>query len=157
AARPEIICFAEPRCGIASGPGPWVGPMHGFITKFADGVFYPEEIEILTAAFDDAWARVQASRTPFSREDDAELMAKEHVLGFKPARRLEEVDDEHCERMQQRDHRPRSCAHQVERPMTLRTSAVAVSFPKITSGRNGGAARTRLGSRGAPRRSDVRH
>jgi hypothetical protein len=34
-------------------------------------------------------------------------MAKEQVLRFKPARRLEEVDDEHCERMQEhivRDH-----------------------------------------------------
>jgi hypothetical protein len=36
-------------------------------------------------------------------------MAKEQVLRFKPARRLEEVDDEHCERMQEREHRPRSC------------------------------------------------
>src|SRR5256885_681533 len=45
-------------------------------------------------------------RTP---QGDAELMAKEQVLRFKPARRLEEVDDEHCERMQKREHRPRSC------------------------------------------------
>src|SRR6266550_8274101 len=36
-------------------------------------------------------------------------MAKEQVLRFKPARRLEEVNDEHCERMQEREHRPRSC------------------------------------------------
>src|SRR5260221_1533486 len=36
-------------------------------------------------------------------------MAKEQVLRFKPARRLEEVDDEHCEQMQEREHRPRSC------------------------------------------------
>jgi hypothetical protein len=36
-------------------------------------------------------------------------MAKEQVLRFKPTRRLEEVDDEHCERMQERKHRPRSC------------------------------------------------
>jgi len=35
-------------------------------------------------------------RTP---QGDAELMAEEQVLGFKPARRLEEVNDEHCERM----------------------------------------------------------
>src|SRR5262249_8969306 len=40
---------------------------------------------------------------------DAELMVEEQVLGFKPARRLEEVNDEHCERMQEREHRPRSC------------------------------------------------
>src|SRR5262249_52398139 len=36
-------------------------------------------------------------------------MAKEQVLRFKPARRLEEVDDEHCERRQEREHHPRSC------------------------------------------------
>jgi hypothetical protein len=42
-------------------------------------------------------------------QGDAELMAKEQVLRFKPTRRLEEVDDEHCERMQERGHRPRSC------------------------------------------------
>src|SRR5262249_57051548 len=42
-------------------------------------------------------------------QSDAELMAKEQVLRFKPVRRLEEVDDEHCKRMQERKHRPRSC------------------------------------------------
>src|SRR5215467_1528882 len=45
-------------------------------------------------------------RTP---QGDAELMTKEQVLDFKSARRLEEVDDGHCERMQEREHRPRSC------------------------------------------------
>src|SRR5215470_10632770 len=45
-------------------------------------------------------------RTP---QRDAELMAEEQVLGFNPARRLEEVNDEHCERMQEREHRSRSC------------------------------------------------
>src|SRR5262249_11307171 len=45
-------------------------------------------------------------RTP---QGDAELMAKEQVLGLKSARRLEEVYNEHCERMQDREHRPRSC------------------------------------------------
>jgi len=35
-------------------------------------------------------------RTP---QGDAELMTKEQVLGFKSARRLEEVDDEYCERI----------------------------------------------------------
>jgi hypothetical protein len=45
-------------------------------------------------------------RTP---KGDVELMAKKQVLRFKPAWRLEEVDDEHCERMQEREHRPRSC------------------------------------------------
>src|SRR5262249_30627100 len=42
-------------------------------------------------------------------QGDAELVAEEQVLGFKPARRLEEVNDEHCERMQEREHRSRSC------------------------------------------------
>src|SRR5262249_61546403 len=45
-------------------------------------------------------------RTP---QGDAELMAKEQVLHLKPAGRLEEVDDEHCERMQERENHPRSC------------------------------------------------
>jgi hypothetical protein len=40
-------------------------------------------------------------RTP---QGDAELMAEEQLLDFKPARRLEEVNDEHCERMQEREH-----------------------------------------------------
>jgi hypothetical protein len=39
-------------------------------------------------------------------------MPKEQVLGYKPAPRLEEVDDEHCERMQEREHCPRSCDSQ---------------------------------------------
>src|SRR5262249_27437826 len=46
-------------------------------------------------------------RTP---QGDAELMAKEQVLDFKSPRRLEEVYNEHYERMQEREHRPRSCA-----------------------------------------------
>src|SRR5262249_47879210 len=37
-------------------------------------------------------------RTP---QGNAELVAKEQVLHFKPARRLEEVNDEYCERMQE--------------------------------------------------------
>jgi len=57
--------------------------MHGFIRKYADGVFYPEEIAILTAAFDDAWATLQASRAPFAAEDYApaarEILAK-HII-----------------------------------------------------------------------------
>src|SRR5262245_31658173 len=45
-------------------------------------------------------------RTP---QGNAELMAQEQVLHLKPVRRLEEVYNEHCERMQEREHRPRSC------------------------------------------------
>jgi hypothetical protein len=57
--------------------------MHGFIKRFANGVFYPEEIEILTAAFDDAWASLQASGAPFAEKDYAplarEILAK-HII-----------------------------------------------------------------------------
>src|SRR5262249_41458856 len=45
-------------------------------------------------------------RTP---QGDAELMTQKQVLDFKSPRRLEEVYNEHCERMQEREHRPRSC------------------------------------------------
>src|SRR5262249_42837938 len=48
-------------------------------------------------------------------QGDAELMAKEQVLDFKSPRRLQEVDDEHCERMQEREHRRRSCADSTRR------------------------------------------
>src|SRR5262249_54236419 len=51
-------------------------------------------------------------RTP---QGDAELMGKEQVLDFKSPRRLEEVNNEHCERMQEREHRPRSCTDSTRR------------------------------------------
>src|SRR5215467_6248658 len=51
-------------------------------------------------------------RTP---QGDAELMAEEQVLGFKPARGLEEVNDEHCERIKEREHRSRSCGDSTRR------------------------------------------
>jgi hypothetical protein len=38
-------------------------------------------------------------------QGDAELMAEEQVIGFKSAR----IDNEHCEGMQERKHRSRSC------------------------------------------------
>ena len=41
-------------------------------------------------------------RTP---QGDAELMTKKQVLGFKPAPRLEQVGDEHSERVHDREHR----------------------------------------------------
>jgi hypothetical protein len=70
--------------------------MHGFIARFAHGVFYPEEVEVLTAAFDEAWAGLQAS--PFAAEDYApaarEILAK-HIItaaqrGERDRRRLTE-------------------------------------------------------------------
>jgi hypothetical protein len=58
--------------------------MHGFIKRFADGVFYPEEAAILTAAFDDAWATLQASRVPFAEQAYAsavrEIVAKQIIM-----------------------------------------------------------------------------
>jgi len=71
--------------------------MHGFIRKFADRVFYPEEVEILTAAFDDVWARLQASGPPFAAEDGArarKVLAKHIIMaatrGERNRRRLTE-------------------------------------------------------------------
>jgi hypothetical protein len=45
--------------------------MHGFIKQFADGVFEPDAVKILTGAFDDAWAKVQASNAPWAGDDYA--------------------------------------------------------------------------------------
>jgi hypothetical protein len=57
--------------------------MHGFIKRFADGVFYPEEVQILVAAFDDAWVKLQSSRAPFAEAAYApaarEILAK-HII-----------------------------------------------------------------------------
>jgi hypothetical protein len=65
--------------------------MHGFIKRFAKGVFYPEEVDILTAAFDDAWAKLQASRAPFAEEAYAsaarEILAKQIIMAAKRGER----------------------------------------------------------------------
>jgi hypothetical protein len=45
--------------------------VHGFLRQFADGVFEPEAVKILTDAFDDAWADVQASKAPWATEEYA--------------------------------------------------------------------------------------
>jgi len=42
-------------------------------------------------------------------------MTKKQVLDFKPAPRLEQVDAEHSERMQEREPRPRSCDDSTQR------------------------------------------
>jgi hypothetical protein len=65
--------------------------MHGFIKRFADGVFYPEEVEILAAAFDDAWAKLQASAAPFAGEDYVlaarEILARRIIMAAKRGER----------------------------------------------------------------------
>jgi len=47
-------------------------------------VFYPEEVAILTVAFDDAWAKLQASRAPFAEEAYAfaaqEILARQIIM-----------------------------------------------------------------------------
>src|SRR5262245_44615673 len=42
-------------------------------------------------------------------------MTKKQVLDFKPSPRLEQVDAEHSKRMQEREHRPRSCGDSTRR------------------------------------------
>jgi tartrate dehydratase beta subunit/fumarate hydratase class I family protein len=65
--------------------------MHGFIKRFADGVFYPEEVEILVAAFDDAWAKLQASEAPFVAEGYVlgarEILARRIIMAAKRGER----------------------------------------------------------------------
>ena len=58
--------------------------MHGFIKRFADGAFYPEEVQILVAAFDDAWAKLQSRGAPFAERAYAraarEILAKRIIM-----------------------------------------------------------------------------
>jgi hypothetical protein len=51
--------------------------LHGFIRKFGVA-FTPEAVKILTAAFDDAWARLEASGAPYSTAEYAEA-ARTHL------------------------------------------------------------------------------
>jgi hypothetical protein len=66
--------------------------MRGFIKRFAEGTFHPEEVKILTDAFDDAWARLHASRAPFAEADYVpaarEILAK-HIIGAAKAGQLD--------------------------------------------------------------------
>jgi hypothetical protein len=47
--------------------------MHGFIEEFAEGMFVPDQVRLLTDAFDDAWSRVQASKAPWASDDYAKV------------------------------------------------------------------------------------
>jgi hypothetical protein len=46
------------------------GAMRGYIKEFG-AAFEPEAVKILADAFDDAWARLQASNAPYGTEDYA--------------------------------------------------------------------------------------
>ena len=65
--------------------------MHGFIKRFANGIFYPEEVQILVVAFDDAWAKLQSSHAPFAEEAYApaarEILAKHIIMAAKRGER----------------------------------------------------------------------
>jgi hypothetical protein len=54
--------------------------MRDFIKRFAGGVFFPEDVEILVAAFDDAWARLQASLAPAEDAYDAREILAKHII-----------------------------------------------------------------------------
>jgi hypothetical protein len=66
--------------------------MRGFIRQYANGVFEPEAVRILTDAFDDAWAKVQASNAPFADDDYAlagrTIIAK-HIISAARAGQLD--------------------------------------------------------------------
>jgi hypothetical protein len=47
--------------------------MYGFVKEFAEGIFAPEEVRLLTDAFDDAWSKVQASKAPWATDDYAQV------------------------------------------------------------------------------------
>jgi hypothetical protein len=62
------------------------------IAKFADvGAFSPEDLRVLVAAFERAWASVEASRAPFSepdyREYARETLAKQIIQSAKAGER----------------------------------------------------------------------
>src|SRR4029453_17391012 len=43
-------------------------------------------------------------------QGDVELMAEKQILSFEPASRLEQVGDEHCKQMKDRQHHVELCA-----------------------------------------------
>ena len=51
--------------------------MYGFLARFRVA-FTPEAVKVLTAAFDDAWARLEASGAPYSTPEYAEA-ARTHL------------------------------------------------------------------------------
>ena len=65
--------------------------MHDFIRRFGNGAFYPAEVQILFAAFDEAWARLQSSGAPFAEEAYAaaarEILAKHIIMAAQKGER----------------------------------------------------------------------
>jgi hypothetical protein len=55
-----LICFRSSR-------GQRV--VRGFLKRFANGIFRPDEISILEDAFEDAWRRVEQSKAPWASDD----------------------------------------------------------------------------------------
>src|SRR5215510_14541765 len=77
----RIIQTRGRSCGGLSDPFGRAA-MHDFIKRFAGGVFFPDDVAILAAAFDDAWTKLQASRaSPFAEDayDAREILAK-HII-----------------------------------------------------------------------------
>src|SRR5262249_47031183 len=66
--------------------------MHDFIKRLANDVFFPEEVQILVAAFDDAWAKLQSSHAQFAEEAYAaaarEILAKRIIMAAQRGERL---------------------------------------------------------------------
>jgi hypothetical protein len=63
-------------------PGKTESTMHKFLDT-QPGVFDPDTIQILTAAFDDAWAAVQASGSPLAMNSyavDARTILAQHII-----------------------------------------------------------------------------
>src|SRR5215211_4644114 len=64
--------------------------MHGFLNEHA-GVFDPDEVRVLVAAFEKAWASVQASGATFDTKTKAELaraiLAKHIIAAAKQGER----------------------------------------------------------------------
>lgn len=54
--------------------------VYGFIAKFGIA-FDPDAVRILTAAFDDAWSRLEASGAPYSTPEYAEA-ARTHLAKY---------------------------------------------------------------------------
>jgi len=71
--------------------------MYGFIKRFANGVFFPDEVQILVGTFNEAWAKLQSSHAicrrslrsgrtgnPRRLTDDALLYLSRQRLSKKP-------------------------------------------------------------------------